>query len=475
MTEIVPPQTLARLPTGIAGLDTILGGGVLEGGLYLVMGHPGTGKTVLANQVSFGHVRRQPAARAVYLTLLAESHGRMLAHLGSFDFFEPRVVGESLLYVGGYRTLEDKGLDGLLDLIRVTTREQHASLLVLDGLVSAVALAASPLAFKRFIHQLSVFAHAGRCTTWLLTSVEQEQPEPEHTMVDGIIELSLRQVGMRAVREVVVRKLRGGKFLEGRHAFDIGNEGIVVYPRTEALVAAIKAAPSDTEALEPVGVPGLDRMLGGGVLAGTSTLVLGGPGTGKTSLALQFVSATGAGERGVFMGLYESPPRLQTKADLLGLALAGRVRAGEIEIVWRLPVEQPLDALAAACLAAVDRLGARRLAVDGLSGLHQAAIYPERFTPFVSALIHALRARSVTTLLTLEGPALLDEQGAVPAPAISGIVENIVLLRAVERGRALRRTLSLLKVRERGHDATTREFTIGSRGVALRRPGTRRA
>src|ERR1041385_453643 len=148
-------QSIERVPSGIPGLDTILQGGFLQGGLYLIVGRPGAGKTIFGNQLSFNHVAA--GGRVVYVTLLAETHARMLAHLQSLAFYDPAPIANSLYYVSGYRVLEESGLDGLLEMLRRLIRENRASLLVLDGLVTVETVASSDLAFKRFIHELQVY------------------------------------------------------------------------------------------------------------------------------------------------------------------------------------------------------------------------------------------------------------------------------------------------------------------------------
>jgi circadian clock protein KaiC len=151
MTDHTPPR-VERVPTGIPGLDTILNGGFVKAGVYMVMGMPGAGKTILANQVCFHHTRN--GGRALYVTLLAESHTRMIGNLSSLGFFEPSVIPESLAYLSAYSVLEEGGLEGLFELLRRELKAHQATLLILDGLVAAEELAPTERAFKKFIHGL---------------------------------------------------------------------------------------------------------------------------------------------------------------------------------------------------------------------------------------------------------------------------------------------------------------------------------
>ncbi|HSP78404.1 MAG TPA: ATPase domain-containing protein, partial [Myxococcaceae bacterium] len=222
-----------RVPTGIPGLDTLLGGGWLHGGTYMVAGGPGAGKTILGNQFCFSHVAR--GEHAVYVTLLAESHGRMMTHLEGLSFFQREVIGQSLHYVSGYAPLKAEGLDGLSRLLYRAVREHQASVLVVDGLLAAQESAGSTLVFHEFLHALGVHNALAGCTTVILTNSPHHLSDPQFTIADGLVMLNAHQVGMRSVRTLDVPKMRGGPHLTGCHIFEIRDHGLEVYPRIEAL------------------------------------------------------------------------------------------------------------------------------------------------------------------------------------------------------------------------------------------------
>src|SRR4051812_44439787 len=224
-----------RFSTGIAGLDAILSGGVYQGGICLVQGAPGAGKTTLGNQICFAHAAQ--GRHALYITLLAESHARMIGHMRRMGFFDEAAVPDRVSYVGAFKTLEDDGLRGLLDVVRREVRTRNVSILVLDGLITVHEKARSDLELKKFIHELQTQAGFSNCTMFLLTSAFDGEPfPPEHTMVDGLIELQSSLHGRRAEREMQVHKLRGSWFMGGRHSYRITGDGISVYPRIEALL-----------------------------------------------------------------------------------------------------------------------------------------------------------------------------------------------------------------------------------------------
>jgi len=461
----LPPRP--RITTGIIGLDTVLEGGFLQGGTYIVVGMPGTGKTILGNQICFHHVAQ--GGRVVYVTLLAETHARMLSHLGGLAFFTPAPLASALHYVSAYRTLVQDGFKGLLELLRKLLREHQASMLVIDGLVSAALSASDELAFKEFIHELNTLAGLVNCTTFLLTNGSSPRDvHPEYTMVDGLVELTDELMGVRAVRELIVRKFRGSSHLRGRHVFQINSTGITVYPRSEAILADPIAVPGEYRSRAPVGIPAFDEMLSGGLQRGSGTLLMGPSGSGKTLLGLQFLAqGVYQQEPSLYFGFYESPPRLIGKGEAIGLKLSGAVKTGLLEMLWQPPVELVLDALVEKILVTVRRRNVQRLLIDGLVGFKESTVHPERINRFFAAFTNELRALNVTTVITEETRVLFGPEVESPVRGLSALVENHVFLRQVELKSQLRRVLAILKTRESAHDTTLREFYITDKGFVI--------
>ena len=295
------PQ-LERVPTGVPGLDTILRGGFLRSGIYIIQGYPGAGKTILGNQICFRHVAS--GSRALYVTLLAESHARMLLHLGSLGFFEQAVIPDRLYFISAFRTLEEAGLAGVLDLLRREMQAHDASILVLDGLSAIEDTAASSRELKKFVHQLQAHATMANCTMLLLTGAKAVSAE--HTLVDGVIELQTQLYGRRAERSLQVHKLRGSGYMRGEHSYRITGDGIVVYPRTEALIGAPPAGERVSGPPLSTGIAQLDRMMGGGFPHHSTALLIGPPGIGKTTFGLHFLSECDEKNPGLLFGFYEN-------------------------------------------------------------------------------------------------------------------------------------------------------------------------
>ncbi|WP_224247928.1 ATPase domain-containing protein [Hyalangium gracile] len=455
-----------RLITGVPRLDFITKGGLLKGASYSVLGPPGSGKTVLANQIAFNHVKN--GGRALYVTLLSESHARMLANLQEMTFFDASVIPERLHYISGYAELEKEGLKGLLDMVRRTALQHQASLLIIDGMDAAKEFARSDLTFKRFLQDLQTFVGLLGCTTLLLSPHHEGELHPENTAVDGVFELSLWLSGPRAVRELVALKFRGSDSLLGRHEVEISERGIVIHPRTEVQFANPEEKGREDRIRMSFGIPRLDESLHGGLLSGSTTMLLGAPGTGKTLLGLHFLlQGAREGQPGVYFGFYETPPRLLEKAAGVGMKdLKKYVDKGLIEIQWQPPLEHNMDSLAERLLERIQERNVKRLRlfIDGVSGFRSAAVYPDRIGRFFSALSHQLRMLDSTTIYSEETP-LLSSGVDAPLPEAAAYVENIILMRYVELRSQLYRLISIMKMRESQYDSGIREFAITDEGI----------
>jgi circadian clock protein KaiC len=455
-----------RVASGIAGLDTLLSGGFFKGGVYIIQGPPGAGKTVLGNQLCFNHVAA--GHRAVYVTLLAETHARMMLNIRSFGFYDGTRVPESIYYMSAFRTLEEEGLRGLLELLRREVRGRGATILLLDGLVSAEESAESPRDFKKFIHELQNQATLLDCTTFLLTSGGVGRGvRAEHTMVDGLLELGDEMRVVRSERFIHVAKFRGGRHLRGRHAFEITDDGIIVHPRIEALLAEPTSVGRVPRATHTSGVAGIDSMFLGGLSAGSASVAVGPSGIGKTTFGLQFIAASRAHEKGVFFGFYETPAALTAKAEALGIDLEAKVKAGHVEVLWQPPTEAILDAVGARLVDTVRRTGAKRVLVDSLGAFAGISFYPERAVPFFAAIANELRALGVTSVWTYETPQLVSPEIPAPLHGISPVVDNALVLRFVEIDSRLHRLVSIMKKRSGAFDAALRSFTIDDHGLHI--------
>ena len=458
------PSAAARLATGIRGLDVVLHGGLLRGGIYIVQGSPGAGKTILTNQICFNHIA--DGGIAAFVTLLAENHARMMDNMRAMDFFDESRIPDRLTYQSAFAELRDEGLDGLLRLLRREIQRRKTTLLVVDGLVSVHAVAEGDGAFKSFVHALQEVALGTDCTM-LLTTNDGRHASPERTMVDGLIVLTDGNCGWDAASELQVTKFRGSAYVRGRHSYKITDSGIAVHPRTEA----VYAVPSDSDGVQgsrvATGVANLDTLLQGGLPACSTTMLTGPSGIGKTTLGLHFLARSSREEPGLLFGFHETPARARLKAARFGLPLEALERDGALEFVWQTPQSDVLDAHAERLLDAVDARHVKRLFLDGLTSFARAVTDHTRAESFFAALLNELRVRGVTTLFTLELPDLLSTKAHVPVADVSSLAENVLLLRFLESRNELHRVCSVMKVRDSGFDSSNHAFTLTDQGWTL--------
>jgi len=464
-SKTTPPE---RVPTGISGLDLLWRGGLHRGGIYMVVGRPGAGKTILANQTCFNHVAS--GGRVLYVTLLTESHSRMLSHLKTFDFFDPKHVGASLKYFSGYQALENERLTGLLAFLRRLVRDHKATLLIIDGLVTAGDIAQTQLELKKFIHELQSLTELVRCTAMLLTGADGSADQyAVRTMVDGLIELSLGPIGMAIARTIEVVKSRGGPVITGRHRFAIADSGITVYPRLEATVGRAPSSRVAGRSPLSLGIKSLDRMVGGGVRPASVTMLLGSSGTGKTLLGLSFLAAgVGEQEPGLYLGFSETPANLLRNAEGLGPELSRRLRNKLVELSWQPPSDDLIpDAMAEEVIGLVRNKGIRRLFIDGIGGFTDAMLGRERTGKFFAAFGNELRTLGVATIFSEQTPDLFAPKIELPLHELAATMDNIIVLRHVELRARLHRLISVMKMRGDGTDSSLREFSITERGIEI--------
>ncbi len=455
-------NALERTATGIAGLDRVLSGGLIQGGVYIIEGTPGAGKTILANQMCFH--RAAGGDRVCYLTLLSEGHDRMLDFLSPMSFRDMSVLPDQMTYVSGYPAMREEGLNGVLALLSDTILKTKPDLFVLDGLYVAQEAVQSDAEFREFIYALQGEAALHRCTVLLLTNGPRPSFSPERTMVDGILRLAEESVGQRTVRTLRVLKLRGSNFLAGEHFYTISDQGIRILPRLEATtVPAVEERPKRRLT---TGIPDLDAMIGGGVVPRSTSLLLGPSGVGKTTCGLHFLSAVTPEEPGVLFSCYETPERLLVKGAAVGIDIQGLVSSGALEVIWHRPFESCLDELAAALLDPVRRMGARRVFIDGVGAFRQTAVRPERLNAFFGALSLNLQAAGATTMLTSVSREIMSFEN-IALDDLSVVAENVFLLRYRELRGEIARILSILKLPDSGYDPGIVRCSITSKGISL--------
>ena len=441
---------MKRLPTLVEGLDEILNGGLFEGGVYILEGPPGVGKTTLANQIAYTLGRRE--IRTLYVTMLAESHARMLQHMEQQIFFDQQEVSATVFYVSGYRELEQGGLKSVVELLRAELMRHRASLLVIDGLVVNSLETMANDSVRQFVHELQSLVSAMSCTCLVLTSGNGNALSAEQTMVDGIFSFEDHGFHWRAERRMQVRKFRGSQVIRGQHTFCISTQGLQFFPRLESLPLANGNVKLGTTPVS-TGLPALDGVLhGGGLLAGSATAVIGHTGTGKTTLALAFAARSTSASPGLVLSCTELGSDLRRMGSELGLDIEEAVGSGALAIKNLGHEDESMDEMGHKLLRLVDELKIHRLVVDGLAGLADTLAFPERGYRFLGRLLVELRRRGVTSLFTVDPDALAIAAGTPLADGVTGWFDNVFVFEPVPaRDRQIdRRVLSIAKVRGGG-------------------------
>ena len=457
---------LEKLSTGVSGLDQILGGGLLKAGVYLIQGIAGAGKTVLANQIAFNRVAA--GGKVAYVTLLAESHARMMQHMELFSFYKESAIPSAMHYISAFDALSTDGLPGVASVLGAEMRQRKTDLIVLDGLVTAAGASGSPQDLKLFIGQIQSMSMLAGCTTLLLNSIgTPTNPSPEQTMVDGILMLRQQLINSRHERTVEIVKFRGSLILYGAHTFRIGDDGIVVFPQLEALspVAGSRGSPAERIA---TGVPGLDEMLGGGYPAGSVTAIAGPEGSGKTLLGLQFLSRASERDPALLFALDGSDKVAEEIGAAFGLDLGRMREAGLLRLAGPPRVSESLDEMGYRLLSEVSSSGSRRLFIDGFVSIIGTPAYEERGAGFFSSLFSRLRQIGVTSVFSvrLERDGTAETLGQVVSP----LSDNTVRLNVAERNHRLVRTASIGKVQASPHDLSIRELDLTRSGLRVGPP-----
>jgi circadian clock protein KaiC len=466
-------------PSGVPNLDLVMGGGVPRGALMLIIGAPGSGKTALASQIAFNAARAGKSA--LILTALSESTSKLIEHLGAFSFFDPEMIGGPLQFLSLQHVMT-QGFVATRDEVLRMARQVKAQLLVLDGFRSLRDAEQNPTGARQFLYDVGTALGTLGTLTIVPSEAEPRDPllYPETTTADIILGLHYDLPGGRQRRALEVIKIRGIAPLPGIHTLTLAADGVHIYPQFEERVggttgersqeheatasSSLNGEPSKRASFD---LPELDGMLEGGFARGTSVVLAGSLGTGKTLLALHFALAgVRTGEPAIYLSFREREQDLSRLArpfalsSLMTSALAAR---NGLTLVSIPPIQIEPDIVADRLLELLRQTGARRLVIDSIDDLTRAidrSSYPGRLDEYLAALLQACRAQDVTMLVTKETTKSAAATLDFSSGPLSVLAENVLLLQQATYRARQHHVLSVLKMRYSAYDATLREFII---------------
>jgi circadian clock protein KaiC len=449
-----------RLSSGHARLDGLLGGGLPANAINVLIGLPGAGKTILAQQYVFANATSERPA--LYLSTVSEPLEKIIRYGQSLDFFSPQAVGQAVFYEDLGAILNERGLEAVSERIGELIKEHKPGVIVIDSF-KALSAYADASDFRRFLHELAgrLSAFPTNCF-WVGEYAEGAIADaPEFAVADTIIALSTARNGDRETRTLRVLKLRGGSASSGAHAYRITSNGIDVFPRLADPVEHADYVLGDIRISS--GIAALDELLVDGYWPGASTLCAGPSGAGKTLMGLHFIfNGARDGDPGVIASLQENPIQLERIVRGFSWTLQER----SIELMYRSPVDVYIDQWVYELLETVDRAGARRVLIDSLSDLQMAAPDPIGFREYMYSLNQRLSRQGVSLFMTSELPDLFHV-GRLSEYGVSHLSDNVVLLQYVRDSAIVRRAVTVLKTRASDHQPESREFTITPAGILL--------
>jgi circadian clock protein KaiC len=471
MSDKVP---IRRLPTGVPGLDAVLGGGVPEYSFNVIAGTPGAGKTTMVQQIMFSLARADRPA--VFFTVLGEPPLKMLRYQQQFEFFDLAKVNTSVRFINLANEARDGGLDEVLKRIVEEVETLSPAIVVVDSFRSVIQAAQRQngrLDLQHFIQDLGMRLTGWQATTFLVGEFQLADTEshPIFTVADGIIWLFQSIDRNSMVRKAQVMKMRGQAPIPGLHTFRITDQGIHVFPRLIAgppEAATVDGAGKTMPRLPRLstGVRGLDEMLGGGIPPGYSVLVTGPSGSGKSVLATEFIrEGARHGEPGV-IAVFEKRPSEYAQTSTLGLDQA--VRDGLVGMIHTRPLDLSIDETLHELTEAIHRLKARRVVIDSLSGfeLALAPTFREDFRESLYRLVAALTGTGLTVMMTAELEDSYTDLRFSPH-GTAFLTDAIILQRYVEIDGQFKRVMAVIKVRASAHKKDLQLFEITADGIVV--------
>ena len=459
----MPTGDALRIVSGSPRLDLVLGGGLPANAVNLVIGAPGAGKTILAEQYIFHNATEDRPA--IYYSTLSEPQEKLLRYGQSLSFFDARSVGRRVFYEPLADAVRAGGLEAVVEQVAEDIKTRRPAVIAIDSF-RALSAYADERQFRSFLADLTDCLTAFPVSVfWVGEYTAADLAEaPEFAVADAILSLSRQDRGPREFRYLQVLKLRGSGFLSGQHAFRLTSAGMEVYPRLAdpGNVTSYRAGPERSS----WGIEALDALTESGFLAGSSTLVGGPAGVGKTLLGLHWLFAGArAGEPSLIASFQENPTQLQRNLDGFGWSLD----EDDVHLFYQSAVDLYMDEWMSLLLERIGGLGVRRVLIDSLNDLEVVAADPTRFREFVYSFVQRCTRSGVSVMFTVELPNLFS-MGTLGEGSFSYVADNVILMQYFLENTTLCRALTVLKSRGAWHDPQVHRFDITQDGLVLGDP-----
>ena len=513
-----------RISTGSVGADVILNGGFLANTINLIIGQPGSGKTIFSQQMMYAHAASGPATNrcgmacdtgdpslqtltardeaggseginetggsgetsgagetsesgetagsermGLYLSTLSEPQGKVVRFVQKMKFFDREALRDRITYHSLGNELRHGGAEEMPALVSGLIERYQPQMLVIDSFKAVRDLSDDTPKLRRMMYDLANVLTSLEVTSFFVGEYGEDHYEfaPEFTVADSIVQLLRRPRGLMDERFFRVHKFRGSDYHAGMHATSISDAGIQVHPRL--VTPSEPPAYSPTTSRVSTGVPGLDPLVGGGFWQGSTTLIMGTTGAGKTTMGLQFViDGLRQGESVLYVNFQENPIELQRNFDSLvdGQPLSETQLDG-LHLIYKFPIEMHIDSIVEDVLEAVHEKGVTRVVIDAIDDLEQVSESRQRLHDFLFSMAEIFTLHHVTSLFTLEGT--FEELVAtnVYPFRVSQLSDTLITLtndvRAVER----RRLLRVVKSRNSEHTERAHPIQLDQSGIRI--------
>ena len=476
---------IRQLPTGVPGLDEILGGkgggGLPEYSFNIIAGAPGSGKTTLAHQLMFANA--SPATPALYFTVLGEPAIKMLRYQQQFAFFDQSKMDgpeAAIRFVNLSQLVLERDLGAVLDEIIKEVEAANAKIVVVDSFrtvvrnarFAAAAGSTGDMEFQGFVQRLALHLTSWQATTLLIGEYAESdlRDNPVFAVVDGLIWLYQVVERNSIVRKMQVMKMRGQESVTGLHTFRITGAGLQTFPRTFGLSENTGHVKGKRRV--STGIAKLDTMLGGGIPEGDSLLMAGPSGSGKSTLGMHFIAeGLRQGEPGIVAVFEELPAEHVQRARMFGIDFDTPQKDGTLKLIYLRPLDLSVDETVHQIVKSVKEIGCKRLVIDSLVGFEMALApgFREDFRESLYRMIAALTRLGVTIISTVE-----VEEDFISMDlskfTVSFLADDILRMRYVSINGQLRKMLVVVKMRRSAHSIDMHEYQITGKGLVIGEP-----